>query len=105
MSLCSRRTRLLALNDSGSAFKASSNDGIPPLPPAPGVPGTELPGDDFAAGVEILAGFLTPALGAGFDFDVNAASSSLFFKGRSAAGGRPPKYVIGDVNVIAGRTE
>lgn len=76
--LCRKRTRLLALKDSGSAFIASSNDGMPPL--APGVPGTELPGDDLAAGVATLIGFLAPALGAGFDFDdANAASSSLYF--------------------------
>lgn len=69
---------MLALNDSGFAFKASSKEGIPPPPPEdPGVPGTEPPGEDFKAGVAIFAGFFAPALGAAFGFEANAASSSL----------------------------
>jgi hypothetical protein len=68
---------LLALNDSGFAFKASSKEGMPPPPPDPGVPGTEPPGEDFKAGVAIFAGFFAPAFGAALGFDANAASSSL----------------------------
>lgn len=71
-------TKLLALNVSGFAFIASSNEGIPPPAPPPelGVPGTELPGEALA-GVATLMGFFAPAFGAGFDFVDNAASSSL----------------------------